>query len=240
MADNDSDKERAIGIEDILSVRSRVSWGAVLAGAVVALATSLILSLLGTAIGLSIDSDVDGDTFSAGAALWALISTIIAMFLGGWITCLCAVGETKREAVVHGIITWGVVLAMGLWLAASGVSAGASAMAGLAESKAGAGENADWTQAARAAGVSQQTLDQWRQSSQDASGQSGQQERNNTAQAARDTASTITWWTLAGTILSMASAIVGALVGAGPSLHLAREHTGHSYIVQHGQVRQAM
>ena len=41
-------------VEDVLPVRSRVSWQAVFAGAVIAVAMSVVLALLGTAVGVSL------------------------------------------------------------------------------------------------------------------------------------------------------------------------------------------
>jgi hypothetical protein len=238
MAENENVQN--VGVEDIFPVRSRISWGAVLAGAVVALATTLILGLLGSAIGLTVNDDVDQDTLSAGAALWGLISTITAMFLAGWVTCLCAVGETKREAVVHGIITWGVVLALGLWLVASGVGAGLSAISGLAQVGADATDYADWSIAARRAGVSQEQINQWQQSIQNAPVQARAAVENPANQRRVEAAATsITWWTLAGTVLSLGSAIVGALVGAGPNFMLLREPAGAGYIVRESRYRTA-
>lgn len=238
MAENENVQN--VGVEDIFPVRSRISWGAVLAGAVVAIATTLILGLLGSAIGLTVNNDVDRDTLSAGAALWGLISTISAMFLAGWVTCLCAVGETKREAVVHGIITWGVVLALGLWLVASGVGAGLSAISGLAQVAADAGDNTDWSSAARRAGVSQEQINQWQQSIQNAPSSTREAVENPANQQRVEAAATrITWWTLAGTVLSLGSAIVGALVGAGPNFMLLREPAGAGYIVRESRYRTA-
>jgi hypothetical protein len=231
---------QTVGVEDILPVRSRISWSAILAGAIVALATMLILGLLGSAIGLTVREDVEGDTLSAGAALWGLISTIVAMFLAGWITCLCAVGETKREAVVHGIITWGVVLAMGVWLVASGVGAGMSAVAGLAQAGAAASDKVDWTTAARRAGVTEEQLNQWRQSTQNAPTEATAVVRDPENQRRAAAAATnATWWALAGTILSLAAAIIGAIVGAGPNFTLLREPAGTGYVVRENRYRAA-
>src|SRR5215469_2469110 len=57
--------------------RSRISWGAVIAGAIVAAATSLLLSLLGAAFGAGSVGDLQaaarGESTAAGAgmAIWA-------------------------------------------------------------------------------------------------------------------------------------------------------------------------
>jgi hypothetical protein len=240
MADEVKD-DSAIGIEDVLPVRSRISWGAILAGSVIALATTLVLGLLGSAIGLTVNADVERETLSAGAALWGMISTIVAMFLAGWVTCLCAVGETKREAIIHGVITWGVVLAMGLWLVAMGVGAGFDAMTGLAVASDGLADGGDWTVAARRAGVSQESIDQWRNSNQPNAAAANQPVPDaRDVRRAEEAATSLTWWTLAGTLLSLASAIGGALVGAGPSFALLKDQTGTTYVVREGRYRNAI
>ena len=193
---------------EVLPVRSRISWGAILAGAVVALATYFLLTLLGGAIGLTISDDVSRDTLGTGAAIWAILATAIALFVGGWVTSQCVAGEDKREAVIYGIIMWGVVFAMILWLVASGVRSGFGAMVGMANAAGTA--NASIVADAReriaqtdAAAIDRQEVEQ-----------------------VQDTASNVTWWTLLGTVLSMAAAIAGTVVGAGPSFRLLAATTG--------------
>src|SRR5690349_4557248 len=124
---NDSTSVRA---EDLLPVGSRVSWGAILAGAVVALAVYLVLTLLGSAVGLSVSDDVRSGTLGTGAAVWAILSTVVALFLGGWVTSQTTVGENKTEAIIHGVIMWGVVLFLMLWLVSTGLRTGFNALWG--------------------------------------------------------------------------------------------------------------
>ena len=50
------------------------------------------------------------------------------MFLGGWTTSRLAVGETKLEAVLYGVILWGVLFLGMIWLIAEGVRVGFGAM----------------------------------------------------------------------------------------------------------------
>ena len=69
MADNRGVSETpAIRAEDLLSVRSRISWGPIFAGAALALALFFLLALLGGALGLSISGQVRGDNIATGAA----------------------------------------------------------------------------------------------------------------------------------------------------------------------------
>jgi hypothetical protein len=210
--------EETVGVEDLVPVRSRISWGAIFAGAVMALAVYLVLTLLGGAIGLSINDDVSSGTLSTGAAIWAIVTTIIALFVGGWVASQCTVGENKREAVVHGIIVWGIVLFMTLWLFGMGARAGFAAMWGVSNvTQTAAANSGNWEAMARDAGVPQATIDQWQAEAADARADAAEPANR---ERIEDYATAATWYTLLGTILSMAAAVIGALVGAGPSFRL--------------------
>jgi hypothetical protein len=212
--------EETVGMEDLVPVTSRISWAAIFAGAVMALGVYLVLTLLGGAIGLSVNDDVSSGTLSTGAAIWAIVTTILALFVGGWVCSQCTVGENKMEAVVHGIIVWGVVLFMTLWLVGMGVQAGFAAMWGVAnvtETAAAETTGAGWEAMARQAGVPQDQIDQWK--SDAASTSTAAADPANREQA-EDYATAATWYTLLGTLLSMASAIGGAILGAGPTFRL--------------------
>src|ERR1700733_7189796 len=118
---------------DILSVKSRVSWGAIAAGAMVALTIYLILSMLGVALGIEIAMrHNNGNEVAAGTAIYAIITLLLAMFFGGWATSRLAVGESKTEAVLYGLILWGVLFLGMVWLAGVGIRTGFTAMVGTA------------------------------------------------------------------------------------------------------------
>ena len=121
-----------VDAEDVLPVSSRISWGAILAGAVLALALYFLLTLLGAAIGLSVSDDASGRALGTGAAIWAVLVTALCLFAGGYAASHFTVGESKAEAAVYGMLVWAVVFAMLLWLMASGVRAGFGAMVGVA------------------------------------------------------------------------------------------------------------
>src|SRR5437868_15122856 len=93
---------------DLLAVRSRISWGAIAAGAMVALAIYFVLTLLGLALGMELIMRGQGG-LGPGAAIYSILTLLLAMFLGGWATSRLAVGESKLEAVLYGIILWGVL-----------------------------------------------------------------------------------------------------------------------------------
>jgi hypothetical protein len=200
--------------EDVVPVRSRVSWGAIFAGAVVALAAYFLLSVLGTAIGLSVGNRVSGETIGTGAAIWAIAAVLLSLFLGGWVTSQCAVGENKMEAAIYGLILWGVLLGMLLWLAASGIQIGFNALVGVASTPVvrdvvGRLSEEDM----RAAGLNQEQIQSLQAKAQNLPAE--------LQAAAQDPGvRRAAWWTFGGFILSLLAAIGGAVAGAGPYLAL--------------------
>ena len=116
---------------DLLAVRSRVSWGAIAAGAMIATAIYFVLTLLGIALGAEVAVRGATTHLGSGAALYAILTLLVSMFFGGWATSRLAVGETKLEAVLYGIILWGALFLGLVWLFSVGVRTGFGAMVGL-------------------------------------------------------------------------------------------------------------
>ena len=90
---------------------NRISWGAVLAGVVVALVTQLILNMIGVGIGAATLHPVTGDnpeasTFSIGAAIWWTVSGILAAFAGGYAAGRLAGKPKESTAGWHGLTAW--------------------------------------------------------------------------------------------------------------------------------------
>jgi hypothetical protein len=203
-----------VSVEDVMPVRSRISWGAIFAGATVALALYFLLTLLGGAVGLSVSGRVRAETLTTGAAVWAVLVTVVALFVGGYVVSQCSVGENKFESILYGIILWGVMFAVLLWLSASGVRAGFNAVLGMSHATQAA--DGDWESAAREAGVSQAKIDDWRKDASEAA-----KDRDNQQKVA-DAATRVTWWAFLGTLVSMLAAVAGSYAGAGPRFRLVR------------------
>ena len=87
----------AIPSEDVPTIMiNQISWGAVLAGVVVALVTQLVLNMLGIGIGAATLDPVARDnpsamSFSIGAGIWFAVAGILAALAGG-----CAERAAKR------------------------------------------------------------------------------------------------------------------------------------------------
>jgi hypothetical protein len=218
---------------DLLAVKSRVSWGAIAAGAMIALTIYVTLALLGVALGVEAVVRGPNDYFGTGAAVYAIFSLLVAMFFGGWAASRLAVGESKLEAVLYGVILWGVLFAGMIWLLTAGIRTGFGAMVGAAAGTyTGDGGRVDVDRIARdlqRAGADDATVRKYRdyyervRDDPVAAGDVGREIANDPAarqsgrQAAR-VARQASWWSLAGVLVSLATVIVGSLVGSGELL----------------------
>src|ERR671931_1101449 len=109
-----------------LPARPPISWGAIFAGAVFFLAISWLLYLLGVALGLTVVNPAEvpeaGEKLGRGAAIWILVTSLIAFFLGGLFAARIAGIIDKTEGMLHGLAVWGVSTLLALLLGAAGVS----------------------------------------------------------------------------------------------------------------------
>lgn len=101
------------GVASVAPVTKRISWGAIFAGAVLALVIQLALSLLGMGIGLgTIDPLEEQSPMSGigiGAGIWWLISSLISMYLGASTASRLAGMPRPTDGLLHGLLTWAVV-----------------------------------------------------------------------------------------------------------------------------------
>lgn len=105
---------------------TRLSWGAIFAGVVLAVAVQLVLGILGAGIGLTMVDPVEGTTpgaagFGIGAGIYWLITTILALGAGGYAAARVAGVHERFDALVHGLVVWGVTLILTLYLLTSAV-----------------------------------------------------------------------------------------------------------------------
>jgi hypothetical protein len=116
---------------------ARISWGAILAGAIIGLATQLILTLIGAAVGLATlspatDTGPSGTTLGIGAAIWLLVSSVTSLFLAGYVAGRLA---GTFNGLLHGLATWATVTILTILLlttAAGGLIGTASGLTSFA------------------------------------------------------------------------------------------------------------
>ena len=142
---------------------SAVSWGAIIAGAVVASALSLALLMLGAGIGLvSVspwsNNNVSVTTFGILAAAWFIAVQLFASGVGGYLAgrlrtrwVSVHTDEVYFRDTAHGLIVWGVGAIVTAWLLTSGaasVVSGAAHAGGSALEAAGTAAGGSAAQAA--------------------------------------------------------------------------------------------
>ncbi|MBX9585517.1 MAG: hypothetical protein K2X87_34860 [Gemmataceae bacterium] len=208
-----SDNAQPVGVEDLAGVRSRISWGAILGGAVVAVAVYLVLTFLFAAIGMSMtEAGIRSKVALGSAAAAALVTVFVSLFVGGWVTAQLTAGETQREAMIYGVLTWAVVTGFFLMAVGAGVRGGYFAVVSgtLVAQNSGAFDQQGVEANLRSLGVKQETIDAVKA-----------QANNPVAQEqAQDALTAASWIAFAGTLLSIASAVGGAVVGSGPEFRL--------------------
>ena len=90
---------------------TRISWGAVLAGAAVAAATMILLSLLGVALGASgIHLTQTTAGYGVGAGLWTIVNVILSMAFGGYVAARLSGTHSHLDGELHGITVWAVAI----------------------------------------------------------------------------------------------------------------------------------
>lgn len=203
-------------LEDLKPVGTRISWGAILAGAAVSLGIYFLLGILGTAVGLSISDRMDPKTLTNSAIAWAVLTTCASLFFGGIVASVLTVGENKLEAMLYGLIMWAVLITFFVGLGAAGVRTGLNAMAELSN-QARTGTAPTWEAVATEAGVPAEKIEKVR-----AAGDGKADEKTAaTAAVVAETGTRLTWYSFFGLWLSMLTATLGSLVGAGPTFRFA-------------------
>jgi hypothetical protein len=146
----------------------RISWAAIFGAVILVIAIQVLLGLLGAGIGLGTVNTNAGNTPSAavlgvGAGLWWIISSFVALLVGGYVAGWLAGIETRRDGALHGLIAWGIATSLSVWLltsAVGGLVGGGVSLLGNVSSAAGKGISDAATPLAQGAGLSPDSLQQ--------------------------------------------------------------------------------
>jgi hypothetical protein len=174
----------------------RVRWGPVWAGLLSALAALVLLSLFGVAVGLTAATGDpngaagaaanNGNNYAVGAGIWAVISAIIAFFIGGFVAASTTRLRGRDSGWINGAMVWALALPILLWLAGSGAVGFLNAIGfnlqGFASTVSNAVANPSTTDPAA-------------------------------VQRATDAARTGAWWALVALVLGLIAAGLGGLLG---------------------------
>lgn len=125
----------AASITGASAILKRISWGAIFAGVVIALAVQLVLSLLGIGIGAStidpLNQQNPGKGLGIGAAVWFVISSLIATYAGAWVAGRLSGAPRTTDGTLHGVLTWAAATLLTMFLLTSAVGGVIGGAAGL-------------------------------------------------------------------------------------------------------------
>lgn len=199
-----------VKMEDVAGVRSRISWPAIVAGAVVAVAINFVLTLFFASLGLTIaEAGVRAGAVGTGALIAALVGIVVSLFAGGWTSTQLTAGESERESVLYGILTWALVVGFSLAIVGMGARAGYFAIVG-------------GSMIGQQNPAVQQKIDSMKATVEQKADQTNDQLKDDPAarERAEKAAVGAAWAALVGIMLSMAASVVGAMVGRGPSFRM--------------------
>jgi hypothetical protein len=107
-------------------IHRRISWAAVAGGVVLVVVLQLLFSLLGAGVGLNTVNTNAGSTPMAstlgmGAGIWWILTSCLAIGVGGFVAAWFAGVEMRFDGVLHGLVTWGIATILTIWLLSSAV-----------------------------------------------------------------------------------------------------------------------
>ena len=178
-----------------------IAWGPIWGGVVIAVGVQALLTVLGMAVGLTV-MDATRDTAGGApegsgvvAGIWWVISSLIALFLGGWATGFFAGPRKPAHGAINGFVLWCVITALSAALLT--MTSGALIGGGL-----GALGN---VAANRTAANTSPTI----------VGEEGTRDFTRTATTDRiaEGSASVAWWTFVVMALSAGAAVLGGAMG---------------------------
>lgn len=101
----------------------RVQWGPVISGVLCAIAVQIVLGLFGVAFGFA--AAPAGRGMGVLAAIWSLITPIVASFIGAYVAVRVAADREERGAMLHGALVWCIGLIAGALFITGSIASGA-------------------------------------------------------------------------------------------------------------------
>lgn len=117
--EHDDDRHEHHHGDDRIHFLRRASWGAILAGTAVAVVVQIMFTLLGISFGMgTIDPQTENNPMSGvgmAVGIWTAVGALIALFTGGWIAGRLAGTRERSESTLHGVVTWAVMTLIVFW-----------------------------------------------------------------------------------------------------------------------------
>jgi hypothetical protein len=102
----------------------KVSWGGIFGGVLVAVGVVVLLAALGMAVGISAaqPGQTDASTLGTGAGIWAALSLLAALFVGGMVSTRIGAISDRATGFFEGVLVWVVSILLMGYLATSGIT----------------------------------------------------------------------------------------------------------------------
>lgn len=90
----------------------RISWGAILAGGLVAVAVGTMLNILGLAVGATTldlarpGASPGASTLGLAGGIWLLVANLIGLGVGGWVAARLSGTADDTDGELHGLAVW--------------------------------------------------------------------------------------------------------------------------------------
>ena len=104
----------------------RVSWGAIFAGAVLAMALMIFFTVLGVAIGASAIDPMQSDRTGGlgwGSAIYMIVTQILSLIAAGYAASRLAGVPRMTASLLHGAAVWAATTVLLAWAAVAGTGA---------------------------------------------------------------------------------------------------------------------
>jgi len=218
--DRDDDRPR---FHDIWSVGTRVSWSAIVGGAVVALATAALLTAFAVAVQIPMLENLKPQDNATIAGIGMLVIVLAALFLGSFVASRLTTRETLAETVIYGALVWGTVAV----LSTLGISVGTRLGLDVFNTVRHENRASDQASANRTTPEGRDlTGDRARNPDEDAKALRAKETTGSAAEGIRNLSPAgRAWWAFGALALSLLVSIGGALAGCGedPTWRIRRD-----------------
>ncbi len=101
----------AHSVEDVRVLRGRTDWGAIWAGVFTFLGIWAVFGALGMVIFASTANPRAGGMSNVGMGIWAIVLTVVAMYIAGRETGRLAGVDNRHVGLIHGMVMFGLAIA---------------------------------------------------------------------------------------------------------------------------------
>lgn len=110
----------------VSTANSAISWGAILAGVVIAAIVYIAMNMLGLAIGAATinpeSAEPVGSALGTATVIWVAATVLLSTFAGGWVAGHMSGRVDDTNGVLHGLVAWALVTLLILSMLSSAAS----------------------------------------------------------------------------------------------------------------------